>query len=74
MLTHVLLVCLLQEGDAYEVIPGSDFTVARTANRYCPATQHTALCLQPTATHSSCVLQPQQPTAPLLGASGQGDM
>lgn len=30
---HVVLSSMLQEGDDYEVVPGSEFTVARTANR-----------------------------------------
>lgn len=30
---HVLHSCSVQEGEDYDMIPGSDFTVARTANR-----------------------------------------
>jgi hypothetical protein len=30
---HTQRLCFVQEGDEYEVIPGSEFTVARTANR-----------------------------------------
>jgi chromosome segregation ATPase len=30
---HTSLLAHLQEGDAYEVVPGTEFTVTRTANR-----------------------------------------